>query len=61
MLILVFIVEVFGISTNRAELLSITAESLRRVSVLSSTAESQALHDRVYFRLEYFSKLRKKY
>ena len=58
--LLIFIVEVFGISSDGAELLAVAAESLRTVGVLPSTTESKALHHRVYLGFKYLGQLKLK-
>ena len=57
--LLVFIVEVFAVSTNGAQLLTIAAESLRTVGVLPATTEPQTLHHWINLSLKYLIQLEK--
>ena len=58
--ILVFIVEIFAVSSDGAELLAVTAEGLRTVGVFSATAEAETLHHRVNLSFKYLGQLKLK-
>ena len=55
--ILVFVVEIFAVSSDGAELLAVAAESLRTVGVFPATAEAETLHHRVNLSFKYLGQL----
>lgn len=55
--ILVFIKEIFAVSSDGAELLAVAAESLRTVGVFSATTEAKTLHHRVNLSFKYLGQL----
>ena len=58
--ILVFIEEIFAVSSDGTELLAVAAEGLRTVGVFSATAEAKTLHHRVNLSFEYLVQLKLK-
>ena len=58
--ILVFVEEIFAVSSDGAELLAIAAESLRTVGVFSATAEAETLHHGVDLSFKYLGQLKLK-
>ena len=58
--ILVFVEEIFAVSSDGAELLAVAAESLRTVGVFPATAEAETLHHRVNLSFKYLGQLKLK-